>query len=594
MSAMLPVALPPRGAVPNAAARHGRPGGSRPQARLATRCFVSDKRGGKATSFPGPATPHRLGVVASARGPGGADENTRAPDPDASETRGSANADAEAGKDGAEAFRRWLLETELPKSGKSVARSLSSLPLAISEFLAIAGFSALGTVIEQNKGTAWYVQNYPTETPAFGFIDYPLILDLGLDHIYTEWYFLALLAALAASLTACTFTRQLPVWRVSADWKFQNRPAALLKMEEAESLPRARKDDLAERLAARGYQVFVEGEKMYAFKGLIGRLAPIGVHAGLLLTLGGAAYSGLGGLGGSVMVPEGTSFEIGQGLRRGAPFAPAPAAARDKVLVNDFTIEYLPNGQVSQFFSDLSVLDGASGSEKQRKTISVNVPLRQGGVTMYQTDWEIASMRVRVEEGERASGERSGDAGPAPSVSDSSASASAASSSGDSLNLPMANLEGQGAFQGRIWGTFLPLYPGNDDPALKKLGVSLLARDFQSVAIYGSDGAFAGVRRPGSGRPITVDGLNLVVEDMKGSTGLELKTDPGVPWVYAGFAGLMVTSFLSLLSHSQVWAVETETEKAEKLLHVGGRSNRAKEEFKTELDEILDDMPEYL
>ena len=592
MSAMLPVALPIGGAVPAAVARRGRPGGSRPQARLATRCFVSDK---KATSFPGPAKPHRLGVVASANGPGGADEKTRAPDPDATDARGSARADAEAEKDGAEAFRRWLLETEIPKSSKSVARSLSSLPLAISEFLAIAGFSALGTVIEQNKGTAWYVQNYPTETPAFGFIDYPLILDLGLDHIYTEWYFLLLLAALAASLTACTFTRQLPVWRVSADWKFLDRPATLLKMEEAESLPRARKDDLAERLAARGYQVFVKGPKMYAFKGLIGRLAPIGVHAGLLLTLGGAAYSGLGGLGGSVMVPEGTSFEIGQGLRRGAPFAPTPSAARDKVLVNDFTIDYLPNGQVSQFFSDLSVLDGASGREKQRKTISVNVPLRQGGVTMYQTDWEIASVRVRVEEGDPVGGEGRGDAGPAPVVSDASATAASASErSGDSLNLPMANLEGQGAFQGRIWGTFLPLYHGNDDPALKRLGVSLLARDFQSVAIYGSDGSFAGVRRPGSGRPITVDGLNLVVEDMKGSTGLELKTDPGVPWVYAGFAGLMVTSFLSLLSHSQVWAVETETERAEKLLHVGGRSNRAKEEFKTELDEILDDMPEYL
>ena len=547
-------------------------------------------------SLPGLATPHRLGVVASGHGPGGADEKGRAPEPDATDTRGSVSADAEAEKDGAEAFRRWLLETEIPKSGKSIARSLSSLPLAISEFLVIAGFSALGTVIEQNKGTAWYVQNYPTETPAFGFIDYPLILDLGLDHIYTEWYFLLLLAALAASLTACTFTRQLPVWRVSADWKFLSRPATLLKMEEAESLPRARKDDLAERLAARGYQVFVKGEKMYAFKGLIGRLAPIGVHAGLLLTLGGAAYSGLGGLGGSVMVPEGTSFEIGQGLRRGAPFAPTPSAARDKVLVNDFTIDYLPNGQVSQFFSDLSVLDGASGREKQRKTISVNVPLREGGVTMYQTDWEIASMRVRVEEGELSGGKRGGDAGPAPAISDGSAAAASASErSGDSLNLPMANLEGKGTFQGRIWGTFLPLYPGNDDPALKKLGVSLLARDFQSVAIYGSDGSFAGVRRPGSGRPITVDGLNLVVEDMKGSTGLELKTDPGVPWVYAGFAGLMVTSFLSLLSHSQVWAVETETERTnQKLLHVGGRSNRAKEEFKTELDEILDDMPEYL
>jgi len=281
--------------------------------------------------------------------------------------------------------------TELPKTGKSALRSLSSLPLAIGEFLVIAGFSALGTVIEQNKGAAWYVQNYPVESPAFGFIDYPFILDLGLDHIYTEWYFLALLGALAASLTACTFTRQLPVWRVSADWKFLDRPATLLKMEEAESLPRARASDLAALLARRGYQVFVKGGRVYAFKGLIGRLAPIGVHAALLLTLGGAAYSGLGGLGGSVMAPEGTEFQIGAGLRRGAPFAPVPAVAADSVRVNDFTIEYLPNGQVSQFFSDLSVVDARTGAEKQRKTISVNVPLRQGGVTMYQTDWEIAS-----------------------------------------------------------------------------------------------------------------------------------------------------------------------------------------------------------
>jgi cytochrome c biogenesis protein len=541
-------------------------------------------------------TRHR-GASASARGPGGADEKTQAPDPsDANARKGEEPRRVE--RVSPDAFRVWLLQTELPKSGKSAARSLSSLPLAISEFLAIAGFSALGTVIEQNKGTAWYVQNYPTETPSFGFIDYPLIFSLGLDRVYTQWYFVSLLVALAASLTACTFTRQLPVWRVSADWKFLDRPSALLNMEEAESLPRAKASDFAERLAKRGYQVFVKGKKMYAFKGLIGRLAPIGVHAGLLLTLGGAAYSGLGGRGGSVMVPEGASFEIAQGLGRGARFAPVPDAARDSVVVNDFTIEYLPNGQVSQFFSDLSVVDGRDGREKQRKTISVNVPLRQGGVTMYQTDWEIASVRVRVEE--KAETISAGDSGPAPETTPgiengaSVVSASLESSSrekGDALLLPMANLEGRGDFRGRIWGTLLPLNPGNPDETLAKKGVTFLARDFQSVAIYASDGSFAGVRRPGSGRPIAVDGVRLVVEDMKGSTGLELKTDPGVPWVYAGFAGLMVTSFLSLLSHSQVWAVET---KDGALLHVGGRSNRAKEEFKTELDEILEDMPEYL
>lgn len=56
----------------------------------------------------------------------------------------------------------------------------------------------------------------------------------------------------------------------------------------------------------------------------------------------------------------------------------------------------------------------------------------------------------------------------------------------------VANLEGQGNFQGKIWGTFLPLNPGTDDPALARIGVSLLARDFQSVAVYASDGSFAG------------------------------------------------------------------------------------------------------
>ena len=485
------------------------------------------------------ATSRLVSVHANAPRPGGNGE-TRAPDP---------GAPGGPEKDEGEAFRRWLLDKELPKSGKTIARSLSSLPLAIGEFLVIAGFSALGTVIEQNKGAAWYVQNYPVDESAFGFIDYPFILNFGLDHIYTEWYFLALLGALAASLTACTFTRQLPVWRVSADWKFLDRPATLLKMEESETLPRARSSDLASLLARRGYQVFMKGKRMYAFKGLIGRLAPIGVHAGLLLTLGGAAYSGLGGLGGSVMVPEGTEFQIGAGLRRGAPFAPTPAVAKDIVRVNDFTIEYLPNGQVSQFFSDLSVVDSKNGREIQRKTISVNVPLREGGVTMYQTDWEIASMQVRVAEvgfkTEDAAATSQGDSGPAPEAEDSATSGSASvelpEGAGESLGLPMANLEGKGNFQGRIWGTFLPLNSDSSDPVEAKRGVTLLARDFQPVAIYASDGSFAGVRRPGSGRPIEVDGLRLVIEDMKGSTGLELKTDPGVPWVYAGFAGLMLS-----------------------------------------------------
>ena len=79
----------------------------------------------------------------------------------------------------------------------------------------------------------------------------------------------------------------------------------------------------------------------------------------------------------------------------------------------------------------------------------------------------------------------------------------------------------------------------------------MLARDLEQVAFYDSEGAFVGVRRPGSGKPITADGVEFSVDEIIGSTGLQLKADPGVPLVYAGFGFLMVTSIISYLSHSQ-------------------------------------------
>ena len=36
--------------------------------------------------------------------------------------------------------------------------------------------------------------------------------------------------------------------------------------------------------------------------------------------------------------------------------------------------------------------------------------------------------------------------------------------------------------------------------------------------------------------------MSITVEDIIGSTGLELKVDPGVPWVYAGFAGIAIVA----------------------------------------------------
>ena len=49
--------------------------------------------------------------------------------------------------------------------------------------------------------------------------------------------------------------------------------------------------------------------------------------------------------------------------------------------------------------------------------------------------------------------------------------------------------------------------------------------------------------------------MKITVMDIIGSTGLELKVDPGVPWVYAGFAGgsrlAALSACLSVTSHDQ-------------------------------------------
>ena len=56
---------------------------------------------------------------------------------------------------------------------------------------------------------------------------------------------------------------------------------------------------------------------------------------------------------------------------------------------------------------------------------------------------------------------------------------------------------------GRIWGTFVPSEAAASEDVAPR-GVSILARDLQSIVFYDSKGTFVGVRRPDSGKPIEV------------------------------------------------------------------------------------------
>jgi len=142
-----------------------------------------------------------------------------------------------------------------------------------------------------------------------------------------------------------------PRTQVAQKWKFLSRPEAFASGgNKAEVLPRARVRDLGALLAKRGYQVFVQNEQLYAFKGMAGRLAPLGVHLALLLVLGGTAASGFGTFRGSTMIPEGQEFVAAGAMRAASSLGRLPPAAYDTFHVNSFDIDYRPNGEVAQFY----------------------------------------------------------------------------------------------------------------------------------------------------------------------------------------------------------------------------------------------------
>ena len=107
---------------------------------------------------------------------------------------------------------------------------VANLKLAIVLLLVIALFSIAGTVIEQGESLTFYQQNYPQEPALFGFLTWQVLLTLGLNHVYSTWWYLSLLVLFGSSLTACTFTRQLPALKAARNWKYYQKPRQFTKL----------------------------------------------------------------------------------------------------------------------------------------------------------------------------------------------------------------------------------------------------------------------------------------------------------------------------------------------------------------------------
>ncbi|MEB3256542.1 MAG: cytochrome c biogenesis protein ResB [Synechococcaceae cyanobacterium] len=412
---------------------------------------------------------------------------------------------------------------------------LADLRLAIGLLLLIAITSGVGTAIPQKESGAFYHQRYDP-APWLGLLHGDGLLALQLDHVYSSGWFLALLAWLGLSLLLCSWRRQWPALQASLRWIDYQAPRQLSKLSVAETRtlaePERALEALAELLRRGGWQVRPQPGRLAARRGLVGRVGPLLVHAGLVVLMVGASWGALAGQRLEQFLAPGRELEL----------LDSRGSSQVTLRLDRFAIQRDPAGRPEQFTSALNLQPPAA--PPLRAEISVNHPLRYRGMTLYQADWALAAIELQL--------------GRSPV-----------------LPLPLQAFPQLGE---QVWGLVLPTRPDGGEPVLLSL-----SSEQGPVEVFGPDGNSLGRIVPG-GEPVEINGLPIRVLSVLPASGILLKRDPGVPLVYTGFAIALLGGGLSLVATRQLWAV---AEAGAGRLHVAGLCNRNLTAFANELPALL-------
>ena len=414
---------------------------------------------------------------------------------------------------------------------------LADLRFAIFLLLLIATFSIIGTVIEQDQTIEQYQLNYPLTTNILGFINWKFIINYGLDHVYKTWWFITLLIIFSISLLSCTFLQQLPSLKIARRCQFFRKKNQFNRLNIKNNLNSNVFSKIFFLLKKNNYSIFQQKNILYCYKGLIGRIAPIIVHISMILILLGAVLGAIGGFNGQEIIPKSETFTVQNVINKGS-FTTLP---KINSRINDFWITYNPQTTIDQFYSNLSFLNN-SGKEISNQTISVNHPAKYKGVTYYQTDWNLVGLRLKINDNKIIQ---------YPLIS------------------PLATKE-------KIWISWIPFSNDFTD------GITILINNLQGyISLYNSTGEF--ITNLELNETIDIQ-QKITLIDIISSTGLQIKTDPGITTIYTGFAFLMTSTLISYQTFSQIWLLKTKN-----TIYVGGNTTRAKYDFEVEFKNLINE-----
>ena len=418
---------------------------------------------------------------------------------------------------------------------QKVFRLLADLRFSIFILLLISFCSILGTIIEQDQSIEIYKINYTLTNPIFGILTWDRILKLGLNHVYSTWWFFLLIFLFGLSLILCSFLQQLPSLKIARRCQFFRKTKQFYRLKISTILNNFSFRKILSRIKKNKYSIFQQKNIIYCYKGLIGRIAPIIVHFSMILILLGTILSAFFGFKSQEIIPKTETFHIQNILNNGQLTIIPKTSAR----INDFWITYTKEKTISQFYSDISILDN-QGNEKNRKTISVNYPFIYKNIYYYQTDWNLIGLRFKT-------------------------------SNNEIIEYPLINILNN---QNKVWLTWISTNQQINN------GIITIIDNVQGYcSIYNEIGQFLGNIELNE----SVNFRNLIsLLEIINSTGLQIKIDPGIPLIYIGFFFLMVSTLISYITYSQIWIIQKNQK-----IFIGGNTNRAIFEFELEFFKFI-------
>ena len=418
---------------------------------------------------------------------------------------------------------------------QSLLKSIADLRFAITILTIIAVSSIIGTIIEQDQSIETYKLNYPLINPTLGFLSWDFILKFGFDHVYKTWWFISFIIIFGISLLTCTILQQIPSLKVARRCQFFRTPQSFSRLKISKKIINLNLSQLLFKIKQKHYSIFQQKNIIYCYKGLIGRIAPLIVHFSMIFILLGSVSGAIGGFKAQEVVPKTEMFHIQNILTSGQ----LTLIPRLSTRVNDFWITYSKQKNVNQFYSNISILDN-NGNEIEQDTIFVNSPARYKGVTYYQTDWSLISLRIK-------------------------------DSNSLVIQYPLTSILNS---RDKIWLSWIPINSNFTD------GFTLLVNNLQGYcSIYNRSGQFIGNLELNE---IIRDNSFLSLIDIISSTGLQIKLDPGIFIIYLGFGFLMTSTLVSYITYSQIWIVKEKNE-----VYIGGNTTRATFDFELEFFQLI-------